>query len=190
MDASWEDIGAGVLGCSKCPSFCDCTKKIIGIGSNKASAVVVGESPSNGDLVSGEAFSGKSGQYLKRLLHKAGYRKGELYLTYAIKCKCRSEFSAKEAQGDCSLHLLKQIDFIRPKLIIALGAVAFDVLCPNVKRELGGCRGDKIPSFGYTVMPVWHPGFVLSSFSELRAKEIEKDICRAYRYTFFGTDDK
>ena len=150
----------------------------------------VGERPSNKDLVSGSAFSGGSGKYLRKLMYRAGYRKGEVYLTYAIKCHYRSEVPEVSVQGHCVLHLLKQLDFIRPKLIVALGSVAFSALCPNIKREIGGCRGDKIPSYGYTVMPTWHPGFVINSFSVLREKEIEKDIKRSYRFAFFGSDDK
>jgi uracil-DNA glycosylase family 4 len=190
MTDSWEDISGRISACSSCSKFCDCTKKIVGRGDTKASAVFVGERPSRSDIISGVAFSGKSGKYLLKMLHNAGYRKGDIYLTYAIKCQCHSESPPKEVQGFCSLYLLKQIDFIKPRLIVAMGSVAFNILCPGIKRELGGVRGDKIPSLGYTIMPVWHPNFVLSSFSKLRGQELEKDINRSYRYTFYGSSDK
>lgn len=190
MEEPWKGITDSITSCSACASFCDCTKKIIGMGDIHAPAVFIWDGPSRSDCISGKAFSGRTGKYFLKMLHKAGYRKGDVYLTYAIKCKYYEELPPKEVQGFCSLHLLRQLDAIKPRLVVAMGSVAFGILCPQVKRELGGCRGDKIPSLGYTIMPVWHPNFVLSSFSVLREKELEKDINRSYRYTFYGSSEK
>jgi uracil-DNA glycosylase len=189
MPDSWDDIVDSIQGCSRCTEFCDCSKKVIGRGDISAPAVVVSECPSSKDIISGKAYSGKSGGYILKLLQSAGYRKGEVYLTYAIKCRVCSETPPKEVQGFCIFHLLKQIDFIKPRLIIAVGSAAFSMLCPGIKKELGGVRGSKIPSLGYTVMPVWHPNFVMSSFSKLRAQELEKDFKRSYRYVFYGSEE-
>jgi uracil-DNA glycosylase family 4 len=182
---NWLTLRAQIESCKKCLISNTCTHKVFGIGSPKAPIMIVGEAPGAKEDILAEPFIGKGGIFLRKMLKEIGFIKGDVYLTNVLRCRPpESREPTKQEYGDCSLFLLRQIDLVSPKVIIAVGSVALSVLCPHTKSKLGGCRGDVLSGYSYRVVPVWHPNFVLGSGSELRRKELFKDLRKAYKLVF------
>jgi uracil-DNA glycosylase len=178
------EIDNGVASCKFC-SLGNQPRRILWSGTPKAKFFFLGESPNIQEEMSGEPFSSKSGLYLKKLMFAAGFRKGDVFMTYCVKCRPpKSRQPTPEEVGHCSTWVLRQLDAISPSLVVAVGSVAFDLLCRAHKGRFGSCRGEVFSGFGYRVFPVWHPAFVLSSGQSLRGRELLKDLKRAYNLVY------
>jgi len=176
-----------VTDCTQCNLCHTSTQRVFGVGNPKAYVLIVGEAPSKDDDVMGLPFMDRSGNFLRKLMHEAGFRKGDVYLTNIIRCKTPERREpTKDEVGACFMHFWDQLEIIKPRLIIPLGSVALKAICSNSKRTIGGLRRDDLSAHGYHVIPTWHPNFVLGQHSALREKELLKDLKKAYKAVFSG----
>jgi len=172
----WGVLKSRVLACSRCPLHKSCNHKVFGVGNPKAPFLFVGEAPGEKEDLQSEPFVGRTGQYLRKHMAKAGFAFGQVYITNILRCRPPDNRTpTQEEIGHCFLFLYEQMDLIKPKVIVAVGSVALGALCPKTKA-IGSVRGEELSGFGFKVVPVWHPSYVLRTHDPLREKELVKDL--------------
>jgi uracil-DNA glycosylase len=162
--------------CSRCGLAKTRTKTVFGVGSPTARIVFVGEAPGHDEDVTGEPFVGRAGQLLTDMIQKGmGLRREDVYICNVLKCRPpNNRTPASDEIAACRGYLWRQLEIIRPQLIIALGAPAAQTLL-NTKESIGRLRGrfhDFYPSGSAMVgepiplLPTFHPAYLLRSPGE------------------------
>ncbi|MGB9602074.1 MAG: uracil-DNA glycosylase, partial [Limisphaerales bacterium] len=124
-----------VLKCKKCPHLVSFrTNVVFGVGDSNASLMFVGEAPGAEEDLQGEPFVGRAGQLLTKIIGAMGLRREQVYIANILKCRPNTPLPTGnraptvDEMRVCSPYLLEQIDIIRPKVIVALGATAIEGL--------------------------------------------------------------
>lgn len=162
--------------CTKCGLAKTRTKTAFGVGSPAARIVFVGEAPGHDEDVTGEPFVGRAGQLLTDMIQKGmGLRREDVYICNVLKCRPpENRTPAADEIAACRDYLWRQIDIIKPELIIALGAPAAQTLL-GAREGIGRLRGrfhDFYPSgtslIGESIplLPTFHPAYLLRSPGE------------------------
>jgi len=117
---------SSVEGCMKCELGASRKKIVFGSGDKNADLLIVGEAPNEYEDEKGRPFVGKAGKLLDKILNAIGLSRTEnVYLTNVLKCKTPSNRDPLLSEiNNCNSYLLKQIEIIKPKIIVALGKVA------------------------------------------------------------------
>lgn len=140
----------------------DDTQLVFGVGNPNADLMLIGEAPGAEEDRQGEPFVGKAGQLLNKILHAIDFEREEVYIANILKHRPPNNRNPKPEERKRSLpFLLKQIDLINPKLILALGKVSAQTLLDN-NQSLTKMRG-KFHSFRdkYQLMATYHPAALL-----------------------------
>ena len=162
-----------LLDCARCSLHKQGRKQIVfGAGAPTADLMFVGEGPGSDEDAQGEPFVGRAGQLLNNMIKAMGLRREDVYLTNVVKCRPPGNRTPERDEcATCSLFLLRQIAVIKPKVVIALGAVAAkNLLATNAPMsELRGrlyhlkpnvCSND--PNWdGCALVVTFHPAFLL-----------------------------
>jgi DNA polymerase len=164
---SWEttdnlqDLDRLICNCTKCDLHKGRNKFVFGVGNLKADVVLIGEGPGAEEDKQGEPFVGRAGQLLNDILKAINFTRQEVYIANIVKCRPPGNRTPlPEEMDSCLPYLLKQIELIKPKLILCLGLVAAGALLKK-KDALGKLRG-KIFEFNNTkVMVTYHPAALL-----------------------------
>jgi len=153
-----EEIGD----CTRCPLAYAGRKKIVfGDGSPGARLMFVGEGPGADEDAQGVPFVGKAGQLLNNMISAMGLQREEVYIANIVKCRPPGNRVPEPVEANtCSQFLLKQIDIIRPQVIVALGSTAATYLL-GVKQSLSGLRGRWHSCRGAKLAVTYHPAFLL-----------------------------
>jgi DNA polymerase len=179
--ASIEQLRAEAAACTRCDLFRDATQTVFGEGAARPQLVLIGEQPGDREDREGHPFVGPAGQLLDRALEAAGIDRGRLYVTNAVK-----HFKWKRGNGKVRLHQKPnreevracaawweaELDALRPRLVVLLGATAAQaVLGPKVRVTRD--RGAVIPAHddvAYDALVTIHPSAVL------RMRSPERDV--------------
>ena len=156
-DSAWNDLKLAVAQCENCHFFENRQNVVFGSGQKTAKIVVIGESPSPADNLSGEAFTDKNGEMLKAMLAAIGLTFNDCFLTFALKCKAEKP-SASDIVA-CRKFLMAQIAEIQPAAILLLGkTAAFSVL--DDSRDLHQLRGQIFKIQNAHVIATFHPAYL------------------------------
>jgi DNA polymerase len=152
-----EDIGD----CTRCKLHKGRNKIVFGDGSPKAELVFIGEGPGADEDQQGIPFVGRAGKLLTQMIEAMGLQRQDVYICNVVKCR-PPENRAPEPDEvtTCSPYLLRQIDVIRPKVIVCLGAVAAKTLLETT-RGISQFRGQWLEWRGYKLMATYHPAYLL-----------------------------
>jgi len=121
----------------------------------------VGEGPGADEDAQGVPFVGKAGQLLNNMISAMGLQREEVYIANIVKCRPPGNRVPEPVEANtCSQFLLKQIDIIRPQVIVALGSTAATYLL-GVKQSLSGLRGRWHSCRGAKLAVTYHPAFLL-----------------------------
>ena len=169
--------------CVKCPNLASSrTQTVFGVGNPDAEIMFVGEAPGADEDAQGEPFVGRAGQLLTKIIRAMGFPREEVYIANVL--KCRPDVPAgsfgnrpptpREMQT-CRPYLMEQIDIIKPKVIVALGAVAVEGLLGTraPMRELRG-RWDSFN--GTPLMITYHPAYLLRNQSPSEKRKVWEDM--------------
>ena len=184
-----EDLGD----CTRCKLHLQGRKQIVfGVGNARAELMFIGEGPGADEDAQGEPFVGRAGQLLNNMIKAMGLRREEVYIANVVKCRPPGNRTPERDECDtCSPFLMRQIAVIKPKVIVALGAVAAkNLLAINAPMaELRGRFYDFMPAGTRSSDPSWqgaklavtyHPAFLLR---DPRQKgEAWKDLQMVMRY--------
>jgi DNA polymerase len=165
-----EDLGD----CTRCKLHKQGRKQIVfGVGNPRAELMFVGEGPGADEDTQGEPFVGRAGQLLNNMIKAMGIRREDVYIANVVKCRPPGNRTPERDECDtCSPFLMRQIAIIKPKVVVALGAVsAKNLLAINAPMsELRGRFYDFLPSGARSADPSWqgaklavtyHPAFLL-----------------------------
>ena len=147
--------------CKRCKLALGRKNIVFGEGTARAELMFVGEGPGEDEDLQGLPFVGKAGQLLNSLLGKLGLRREEVYIANIVKCRPPGNRNPEADEiGHCLPFLLKQIEAIRPLVIVTLGAVATQALLQN-PAPITRLRGQWQKHKDIKVMPTFHPSYLL-----------------------------
>ena len=157
------------LACHDCPLWMHATQTVFGKGPAHAQVMLVGEQPGAQEDLQGEPFVGPAGRVLDRALEEAGMRREELYLTNTVKhfkfeprgkARLHKRASAAE-QAACRQWLATELLRVKPRIVVALGAMAAQTLF-GARFRMTRERGQWLPlSATAQGISTWHPSYVL-----------------------------
>jgi DNA polymerase len=158
LQAIREDLGD----CTRCPLHAMGRKQIVfGTGNPYAELMFVGEAPGADEDQQGEPFVGRAGQLLNNMIAAMGLKREEVYIGNVIKCRPPGNRTPQPDEcAVCSPFLWRQIDAIRPKVLVALGAVAAKTLL-SVNESMGALRGCWYQCRGIDLAVTYHPAYLL-----------------------------
>jgi uracil-DNA glycosylase family 4 len=158
-----NDFFTEIKDCQNC-FLGSCRKKFVfGKGQENAEIMIIGEAPGEEEDKQGEPFVGPAGQLLDKILQAVDIQKDLIYVTNIVKCRPpNNRDPLLEEINDCLPYLNKQIELIKPKLILVLGRVAGQILTGNMQATLSSLRGGKIHSYkGIDMFVTYHPSALL-----------------------------
>ncbi len=153
-----EDIGD----CTRCRLSKQGRKQIVfGVGNPKADLMFIGEAPGADEDEQGEPFVGRSGQLLTNMIKAMGITREDVYIANIIKCRPPGNRQPERDECEtCSPFLMRQIAVIKPKAIVALGAVAAKTLLA-INAPMSELRGRWFDFRGTKLAVTYHPAFLL-----------------------------
>jgi len=176
----WPELKAAVSGCEACGLRKTCTQTVFGVGDEKADWLLVGEAPGAEEDARGEPFVGQAGRLLDNMLAAIGLARGKnVYICNVLKCRPPGNRNPEPFEvGQCAPHLLRQLELIKPKLILAMGRFAVQALL-NTEASIASLRGRLHRYQGVPLIVTYHPAYLLRSLPD-KAKAWE-DLCFARR---------
>jgi DNA polymerase len=158
---SLESHNQMICSCVKCPLGHTRNRFVYGVGNPNADIVVIGEGPGADEDATGEPFVGAAGQLLNKILAAINLERSEIYICNIVKCRPPGNRTPEQNEIEqCRPYLLKQLDLIRPRFILALGLTAAKALLEREAR-LGELRGKVHEVYGITVIATYHPAALL-----------------------------
>ncbi|HEV8335089.1 MAG TPA: uracil-DNA glycosylase [Candidatus Polarisedimenticolia bacterium] len=161
--------------CTRCRLCEKRTHLVFGVGNPRARLMFVGEGPGYEEDRQGIPFVGRAGQLLNRIVEAMGLRREEVYIANVVKCRPpENRTPLPDEMATCSPFLLRQIEAIRPQVVVALGGVAVQNLLGS-SAPISRLRGEfrNLPD-GTLVMPTFHPAYLLRNPE--KKKEVWEDM--------------
>ncbi|NML24677.1 uracil-DNA glycosylase [Zoogloea dura] len=174
----WDDLETRIRGCEGCV-LCKRRKQAVpGVGDREADWLFVGEGPGAEEDERGEPFVGQAGRLLDTMLAAIDLRRGDdVYIANAVKCRPPNNRTPDAAElAACFPYLQRQIELVRPRLIVALGRPAAQALL-NEEVRIAASRGKLFSYKGIPVVITYHPAYLLRNLAD-KAKAWE-DLCFA-----------
>jgi uracil-DNA glycosylase len=177
------DLRARVLGCVKCPNLVSSRKNVVfGVGNPEAQLMFVGEAPGADEDQQGEPFVGAAGQLLTKMIQAMGLTRDSVYIANILKCRPDTPGQAygnrkptPEEMQTCIPWLHQQIDLIRPKVLVGLGATAIEGLLGKT-MGITRLRGTWHTYRDIPLMPTYHPAFLLRNQAISEKRRVWEDL--------------
>jgi len=169
-----QDLGE----CTRCKLHGLGRRQIVfGVGNPAADLMFVGEAPGADEDVQGEPFVGRAGQLLTKIIEAIGLRREDVYIANLIKCRPPGNRNPEPDEVEqCEPFLFRQIDTIKPKVIVALGKFAAQSLL-RTTDPITRLRGREYKYRDAILIPTYHPAYLLRTPSAKR--EVWEDMKRA-----------
>jgi DNA polymerase len=179
--AALAAIRADIGDCTRCVLHTLGRKQVVfGVGNPNADLMFVGEAPGADEDVQGEPFVGRAGQLLTKIIEAIQLSRGDVYIANVIKCRPPGNRNPEPVEvATCQPFLFRQIDVIRPRVIVALGTFAAQTLL-STDTPISRLRG-RVHEFrgGIKLVPTFHPAFLLRSPDRKRDVWEDMKIVRA-----------
>jgi uracil-DNA glycosylase family 4 len=153
-----EDIGD----CVRC-KLCSLGRRqiVFGVGNPNADLMFVGEAPGRDEDIQGIPFVGRAGQKLTQIIEAIGLTRDDVYIANVIKCRPPENRNPEPDEVEqCEPFLFRQVDTIKPKVIVALGTFAAKSLLKSTD-SISRLRGRVYDYRGAKLVPTFHPAFLL-----------------------------
>jgi DNA polymerase len=156
-----DDLNSMINTCKKCGLGHTRKKFVFGVGNPHADVVVVGEAPGADEDEKGEPFVGRGGQLLTKILEAIHFKREEIFICNILKCRPPNNRDPQAEEIDlCEPYLWKQLEIIKPKLILCAGRIAGQSLL-KTNASLGQLRGKMHDYRGIPLMVTYHPAALL-----------------------------
>ncbi len=160
-DSALKSLRDEIGDCQRC-KLCKNRKNIVfGEGPAEAEIMFIGEGPGRDEDIQSRPFVGEAGKLLTSLIVKLGLKREEVYIANIVKCRPPNN---REPEADeiitCSPFVERQLEIIKPKVIVSLGKVATHALL-KVKTPISKIRGNFFDYRGIPLMPTFHPAYLL-----------------------------
>ncbi len=147
--------------CTRCALHKGRNKLVFGDGDAAARLMFVGEGPGADEDAQGLPFVGRAGQLLNNMIAAMGLRRDQVYIANVVKCRPPGNRTPEPDEGNtCSPFLFRQIDVVRPQVLVALGATAATYLL-GTRQPLAGLRGRVHAFRGAQLIVTYHPAYLL-----------------------------
>jgi uracil-DNA glycosylase family 4 len=159
-----------VRGCTLCRLCETRTKTVFGEGDADAKIFFIGEGPGENEDLTGRPFVGKAGQLLDKMIGAMGLRREQVFIANIVKCRPpNNRGPAPDEVGTCTPYLERQLEIIRPRVIVTLGLPAAKYMLQE-NSTMGKLRGRWHSWREIKLMPTFHPAYILRSYTpETRA---------------------
>jgi DNA polymerase len=158
---SLEQLAAQAAGCTLCKLSEGRTNVVFGVGPSSPRLMFIGEGPGRDEDLQGEPFVGRAGQMLNRIIAAMGLQREEVYIANAVKCRPpRNRNPESDELEACSPFLRRQVESVRPEIIVLLGRVAAQFVL-QTSEPLGRLRGEVHEWLGIPVICTYHPAYLL-----------------------------
>jgi uracil-DNA glycosylase family 4 len=159
---SLDELRAAIGDCRLCKLWPGRTHLVFGVGNPKAKLMFIGEGPGRDEDLQGEPFVGRAGQLLTDIITKGmGLSRQDVYIANVVKCRPPDNRNPEPDEvASCEPFLKKQIDLVRPQIIVALGKFAVQTLLQS-KVPITRLRGNWHTYHGIKLMPTFHPAYLL-----------------------------
>ncbi len=158
---SLNDLYGRICECQKCSLGKTRTKFVFGVGNPDADAMLIGEAPGRDEDQQGEPFVGRAGKLLNDILKAIKFERSDVYIANILKCRPPNNRDPLPSEMEtCIPYLHKQINLIKPKVILCLGRVAANGLLDK-KLTLGQLRENIYDFNGIKVVVTYHPAALL-----------------------------
>ncbi len=158
-----EQIREALGDCTRCKLHQGRTTLVFGVGHPDADLMFVGEAPGRDEDRQGEPFVGRAGQLLTKIIESIGLTRDQVYIANVIKCRPPQNRNPElDEVQTCEPFLFQQLDVIRPRVVVALGAFAVRTLLRS-EQSISRLRGQVFDYRGAKLVPTFHPAFLLRS---------------------------
>ena len=181
--AAFAELRQRAMACMKCEHLASSRKNVVfGVGNIDAQLMFVGEAPGADEDEQGEPFVGKAGQLLTKIIQTTGLQRSDVYIANILKCRpdtpgqsAGNRKPTPEEMKTCIPYLHEQIDLIRPKVLVALGATAVEGL---LGKTIGitRLRGTWHTYRGIPLMPTYHPAYLLRNQALSEKRRVWEDM--------------
>ena len=159
--ATLEELNARICTCTKCALGATRTQFVFGVGNPKATLMLIGEAPGADEDAQGEPFVGRAGQLLNKILEAIHFKRSDVYICNILKCRPPNNRKPTPEESElCKPHLKKQIELVKPKVILCLGLTAAENLL-GTRESMAKLRGRVMEYEGVPVMITYHPAALL-----------------------------
>ena len=176
----WDRVIQEVATCKACALHKSRTQTVFGTGSHQAKLMIIGEAPGFYEDQQGQPFVGQAGQLLTAMLKAIELTRESVFITNILKCRPpNNRDPLPEEISSCTPFLEKQIQWINPKLILALGRIAAHYLLKQ-KASLESLRG-KMHRFGEKNIPLlvtFHPAYLLRNPQDKRKAWVDLQVVK------------
>ncbi len=181
---SLSDFNDAIQNCMNCPLGKTRTSFVFGAGNPDADLMFVGEAPGEKEDLEGVPFVGRAGKLLDDILKAIELSREDVFIANVLKCRPPDNRDPnKDEIEQCEPYLLKQIELIKPKLLVALGRISATTLL-RTKDSLTAMRGQVFDYHGTDMVVTYHPAALLRNpnwkrpawedFKKIRAMYKEK----------------
>ena len=156
-----DEVANVVAKCTRCPLYATAKNPVPGVGDPNADFMIVGEAPGANEDEQGEPFVGQAGQLLNKIIGAIGFTRDDVFIANVLKHRPPGNRNPlPEEVTACSPYLVRQIELIRPKVILALGTFAAQTLL-DTKLTIGKLRGQVHRYYGVPLVVTYHPAALL-----------------------------
>jgi uracil-DNA glycosylase len=182
----WDELELAVAGCTACRLCRGRTRTVFGVGSHASEWMVIGEAPGAEEDLRGEPFVGQAGRLLDSILAAAGLGRSAggrsaVYIANVVKCRPPGNRNPEpEEAARCEPYLTRQIELLRPRVILLMGRVAAQALL-GTDASIASLRGHAhridVAGASVPVVVTYHPAYLLRNLAD-KAK-VWADMCLA-----------
>jgi len=166
-----------VSGCRKCRLGLTRTQTVFGEGDVDASIFFIGEGPGETEDLTGRPFVGRAGQLLDKMIGAMGLTRSQVFIANIVKCRPPdNRLPAPDEVATCTPYLVRQLEIVRPKVIVTLGLPAAKYMLEDPKLVMGRTRGVWQSWRGIKLMPTYHPSYVLRAYTEANRQAVWSDL--------------
>lgn len=160
-ESPFHGLEEEILHCTRCRLAESRHKAVPGEGNVRTAIMFVGEAPGRDEDIQGRPFVGRAGQLLTKIINAMKFQRDEVYITNIVKCRPPNNRNPQADEvASCKEYLVRQIDLIRPRVIVTLGRVATDFFITS-KLGMTALRGE-FQNFGdIKIMPTFHPAYLI-----------------------------
>jgi len=162
-----------VLGCRKCGLAEGRTHAVPGEGPAGAELMFIGEGPGRDEDHQGRPFVGRAGQLLTKIIEAMTFSRSQVYIANIVKCRPPDNRVPRGNEVEaCRPYILRQIEIIKPKVIVTLGKTAIDAFVPGLTGGMTSIRGQFREWNGIRIMPTFHPAYLIRNEGDKTIKRM------------------
>lgn len=174
----WDALAERVANCERCRLCERRTNTVFGVGDREADWMLIGEAPGENEDKQGEPFVGQAGKLLDNMLRALTLsRQSNVYIANVIKCRPPGNRNPElDEVARCEPYLQRQVELVKPKVIVAMGRFAAQSLLKN-EASIASMRGRVHEYRGVPVIVTYHPAYLLRSLQD--KSKAWADLCLA-----------